>query len=154
MITLFFRYGRKALIGSIALADGSLLAFGTFHLESYEVEKKERKVQLELLSQLTVGNGFSRIILCGDTNFAFTDEDQHLGMNIFGDCWKDLYPDQQGNTYGFRRLDRLYYSKKSIAPVSMRIIGTEPLPSTNVNPSDHFGIAAVVKVKEEPDSGA
>ena len=91
------RLGRKALLGRIMV--GSMpVVIGTFHLESYPQDAPERKSQLQMLKDLT--SAAERVVLCGDTNFAYPDEAKTLGTR-FQDVWERLYSDCKNPSIGY-----------------------------------------------------
>lgn len=141
------------------------LVFGTFHLESDPQDQAKRASQLTEFRMATEDAHYC--FLCGDTNFVLDSEADTLG-NKFGDVWKDLYPDTPGLTFDTvanqmakeeyvsmgrtadkqKRLDRLFYTKDTIEPLSMEIIGTQPYWK-NEFISDHFGIYVRLKLKDD-----
>jgi hypothetical protein len=133
------------------------LVFGTFHLESYERDVEFRKQQIEMLRKLTLGAGFQHAILCGDTNFASDEEGDHFGEEFCDCWKELYLKDENGKEvesevadgarlgYTFdtevntmraaepniwhqrNRIDRFYYTKQGLRPVSMTVIGREPV---------------------------
>lgn len=139
------------------------MVFGTFHLESDPQDTLKREGQLIEFREATAKAHYC--FLCGDTNFVEDSEADTLG-DRFGDAWRDLYPDQAGLTFDTvankmgkeeyvsmgrtadkqKRLDRLFYTKDTIEPISMEILGTQPYWK-NEYISDHFGIFIKLKLK-------
>jgi len=158
------KLGRKALLGTLLVKDSPQVVIATFHLESYPEDVLIRQDQMKLLAELTAD--MSHVIICGDTNIAYENEDKHLG-DRFGDAWKVLHQssaeDEErnpGSTFdtvansmtkkycNFKaqnRIDRLYYTHATIRPLSMEIIGTQPI-GPDVFPSDHFGIFVTLQL--------
>jgi len=164
------RMGRKAMIGTFLVASAPQMAFGTFHLESYLEDAPYRAKQLQVFDEMT--SDCSHVVLVGDTNFVQDSEQQHLGER-FRDAWKELNHrtpaealENPGLTFDTetnpmlkeeytarkmgekrQRLDRCFFTHKSIEPISMEILGTEPYDGKTEYISDHYGILIKLRFK-------
>ncbi len=160
LVPLPGRLGRKALVCTLRhLPTARTLGGGVVHLESFLEDGAVRAAQLDLLfPQLAQADD---AVLMGDFNFGDGEpETSHLDPS-----YKDArlaYPwEEPGDTYtwdiernalakrgsfpgeGSRRLDRILCRSSRWVPRSVYRVGVHPVTSTtDLWPSDHFGVAA------------
>lgn len=161
--------GRRLISADIKLIDNNILRIGTVHLESLD-NARQRSSQLDICHRT-----FNRLpgtyILMGDFNFdAYGQEniDQFNRLPQWHDVWTLL---KEAKNYGFTfdteknamtryhdrtsirsRCDRIILSSQTIVPRDIEILGNEPIGthgSLPIFPSDHFGLTACFKIKND-----
>lgn len=150
------RQDRKALWGSVLLADGSQLTLGTFHLESLPPSFELRKQQMELFQSVVAAS--NRTILVGDSNMEGDQENSVLRPQ-YKDAWLHLYPKEKNcstfptNPGVFesmmftRRYDRIFYTDATLTAQSIKLMGNDFVPGTKTAPSDHWGMFFTMRVE-------
>lgn len=139
----------------------------TCHLESLLEDGLIRAQQLDVFVTRLAGEHDA--IFAGDFNFGDGEQPEtaHLSPE-FRDAWLSVRPNDPGYTWNIeksrmardgsfvgeksRRLDRILFRSKQWTPVSVEILGTEPVSPKNrrVFPSDHFGLLAVFRRNNPP----
>ena len=141
---------------------GREVRVATVHLESPLKDGPTRAVQLQHAFRLLAGA--ETAILLGDVNFGDGEEPETAAIPPdFIDCWTKLRPGDPGFTWDIeasdmarrgsfvgeqsRRIDRILIRSTAWEPSSVTIVGAAPV-SNGIFPSDHFGVLAVLKMKE------
>lgn len=137
------------------------LCFGVVHLDSYLEDGAMRAQQLRTMNRTLTAH--PHVFLVGDFNFADGDAEEREVLPGTIDAWKVLHPDKPGFTWDIerssmarrgsfpdepsRRLDRVLVRSPHWRPVSMSLLGTEPVAGSEgqVFPSDHFGVRVVLR---------
>eukprot|EP00271_Cylindrocystis_brebissonii_P017402 TRINITY_DN4522_c0_g1_i2.p1 TRINITY_DN4522_c0_g1~~TRINITY_DN4522_c0_g1_i2.p1 ORF type:complete len:348 (-),score=49.31 TRINITY_DN4522_c0_g1_i2:472-1515(-) len=166
------------------LPRGTSLLVATSHLESpcpappswNQFFTAERKQQAE--EAMTSLNDGKNVVFCGDMNWNDTRDGTMEAVMPEGwkDAWLQLHPKEPGLTYDSKanamlaggrlkgRLDRMLFKCRDFEPVSIRMVGTDPIPgltydeektvkgqkktvTRRVVPSDHFGLLFKMRLK-------
>eukprot|EP00002_Diphylleia_rotans_P028013 TRINITY_DN5646_c0_g1_i2.p1 TRINITY_DN5646_c0_g1~~TRINITY_DN5646_c0_g1_i2.p1 ORF type:complete len:282 (+),score=47.54 TRINITY_DN5646_c0_g1_i2:86-931(+) len=152
----------RKLVVAEANINGQKLAFGSVHLESMDSAPIRKLQYMKAHEHLLQYDG---AILVGDFNMCSTRDfkgppaTENKGLmecfSEYVDVWPFLVPDQEGFTHDGKangmirhkyqkRLDRILSRSASWAPVSVSLVGVQPLdsPLNSVWISDHFGLLA------------
>lgn len=158
--------GRGLLRVDVAIEAKASISVGNVHLESpvQGVTADHRASQLRLCTSLlqqpaamsSADASIQGCILVGDFNFVDEAESARIGERGFLDCWTCLketptptfdYRRNQNITKRFiSRPDRITCSK-GLRPQGVELVGEQPILSTGLPPSDHFGLFAAFKVE-------
>jgi tyrosyl-DNA phosphodiesterase 2 len=146
--------GRKLHALTIQTTRGSLLIAG-IHMESMRERTPTRLKQIEECTPILSGADCS--VWLGDFNAAPRSEEDEAIRCAFRDVWAEL-SEAPGYTRDtsknamlakvkadrHQRIDRVFLRGDGYQPISVRMLGTAPLPDTDgqVFPSDHFGLIA------------
>ncbi|MFH2010865.1 MAG: endonuclease/exonuclease/phosphatase family protein [bacterium] len=159
------RQGRVVLMADLRI-DGTTVAVGTVHLESFLQDGARRAEQLKLVFPL-LQHGADAILM-GDFNFeeGAVPETAHLDK-AYKDLWTALRRNAPGYTWDnerspmakrnafpgepSRRLDRILFRSETWRPHTVRIIGFRPVSQAEpvLFPSDHFGVLGVLQHRSE-----
>jgi tyrosyl-DNA phosphodiesterase 2 len=146
--------GRKLHALTVSTTRGTLMIAGV-HMESM---KERTPMRLKQIAECTpiLGRADCSIWL-GDFNAAPSSEEDEAIRRAFRDVWDELSaaPGYTRDTTRnamlakvkadrHQRIDRVFLRGEGFHPVSVRMLGTAPLPDSNgqVFPSDHFGLIA------------
>jgi tyrosyl-DNA phosphodiesterase 2 len=146
--------GRKLHALTIQTTRGNLVIAG-IHMESMRERTPMRLKQIEECTPILSRADCS--IWLGDFNAAPRSEEDEAIRCTFRDVWAEL-SEAPGYTRDtsqnamlakvkadrHQRIDRVFLRGDGYQPISVRMLGTAPLPNTDgqVFPSDHFGLIA------------
>jgi endonuclease/exonuclease/phosphatase family metal-dependent hydrolase len=165
-----------AVAAQVELSDGRVLWVASMHLEPFEEGSQVRNDQLAVLLQHAKNSKASFAIFAGDTNMRDEEDRVAEEILLLGDVWKVAGSEplnrfswdtteqlgQQNRFYGSktrayqRRYDRIYYYHHAAANDDdnrvtvpyFRLIANTPVGSSKFHfLSDHFGIAAEIKIE-------
>eukprot|EP00298_Acanthocystis_sp_HF-20_P005092 c15363_g1_i1.p1 GENE.c15363_g1_i1~~c15363_g1_i1.p1 ORF type:complete len:257 (+),score=100.42 c15363_g1_i1:135-905(+) len=166
-IILPSRMERTMIAAEIYLCDERTV-FGTVHLES--LSNHSTRIQQLAMIQREFSN-FKSSVLFGDFNFcSYRNYHDIEGDPLENDClneimydYIDIWPhlhkdDEKGYTFNseinqmidhdeMMRYDRVIYRGTFLKPISIELLGTEPI-GENVWQSDHFGLLATFEYQE------
>jgi endonuclease/exonuclease/phosphatase family metal-dependent hydrolase len=153
----------RGIMTITVVMEGRRLKAGTIHLESFLTAHEMRAAQLDACFAL-MQTGSDDAVLLGDFNFGDYDRLENSRIpQLWVDVWKALKPGLPGYTWNIekslfarvnsfkwepsRRLDRILVRSDVWKPQEVYLLGDEPyVPGDRDRfPSDHFGVAAVLK---------
>ncbi|MEO0967646.1 MAG: poly(A) polymerase [Cyanobacteria bacterium J06639_18] len=158
-----FSIHKRLMVGTYKI-NSEVLQVGVVHLTSDRAQNaaEKRKYQLNtLLKYLQSQPGDSLIV--GDFNIRGKQLQEILDLYGFTDLWEELHPEQLGYTFDPQhnplaelmslegeaaRFDRilLHSVDRKFSPNSINLFACEPIASTEIYPSDHFGIRATIDI--------
>jgi len=133
---------RKALLVTLQVETISVCV-ATFHLASGRGSVQQRKQQVNVLNRITQNH--THVIMMGDANMASSNENNSFDKR-FKDMWLLLSFEDPGYTIGnAARLDRVYLSRNNVEPISLEIVGKQPMED-GLCISDHYGLYGSVNI--------
>ena len=167
------RMGRTLLHCMVRTVAG-LVHVATAHFESLS-SKDIRRKQLAKASEVAKSCASCVAhVICGDFNFCsyrnysgtgpLENEVLKRELPNFTDVWPMLYPEKKGYTFdstsnrNIGKYERMRYDRVLLAnarsetpalvPLTMRLIGTDPVPGLDRQPSDHYGLLVTMKIRD------
>ncbi len=151
---------RTVLVATLRTARGDLTV-ATTHMESPLADGPVRGRQLEAIFRLLKEP--EHAVFLGDLNFGDGEQPETARLdNAYVDVWTSLKPSDAGFTWNIetsdmakkgsfpgeksRRIDRILLRSRTWTPLSIRIVGNEPVTAGDKGlfPSDHFGLVATL----------
>ncbi len=158
--------GRGVLSARVRVGE-ELFTVATVHLESFPEDGPVRAAQLDVVFSILRDGGDAALM--GDFNFAEASEPETSRLDRdFVDLWPACRPGESGFTWDIARnpmarrgsfpgeasgrIDRILLRAAAWRPVSIRIVGNEPVRKGDPSlfASDHFGLVAVIEKRRDP----
>jgi len=141
--------GRKVVSCKIKNLKGFTVTVMSVHLFSDHEDSHKRADQLVYLEKQfkPVDHHTEGLLIMGDYNFHYSEEDNILPKLNLIDCWVKLNPNDKnntkGNTCGVYRLDRI--GIRNLIALDMQILPSKFTHNTNnLIISDHLGLFAIL----------